>query len=139
MGLPEVFYGNNHIYFINGPKNLLFEICPLDAVSYSSFAKRDEYLRPASTVKSQALVGDDEKVLNLIDLVPKVLVVAQTDIWKKKDTSKIKDFTTVEVISDWTFSTPYKGSVRFLTNHVKKIKEQTSLDLHSVAEGADKT
>lgn len=53
----------------------------------------------------------------------------QTDFWKKRDTSKIKDFTKIEVISDWTFSAPFKGTVRFLSNHVKRIKETTALDL----------
>ena len=53
----------------------------------------------------------------------------QTDFWKKRDTSKIKDFTKIEVISDWTFTSPYKGSIRFLSNQVKRIKETTSLDL----------
>lgn len=62
-------------------------------------------------------------------MIPSKLEVLATEIWSKKDTSKIKDFTTVEVISDWTFSTPYKGSVKFLSNHVKRIKEFTSLDL----------
>ncbi len=77
-------------------------------------------------------------MLNLIDMIPCKLEVAQTEIWAKKDTSKIKDFTTVEVISDWTFSTPYKGTVHFLTNQVKHIKELTSLDLHKISEEADK-
>lgn len=39
-----------------------------------------------------------------------MIQVAQAETWKKKDTSKIKDFVTVEAMSDWTFSTPYKGS-----------------------------
>ena len=51
-------------------------------------------------------------------------------MWKKKDVSKIKDFTTVEVISDWTFSSAYKGSVRFLTNHLEAIKNQTALQIN---------
>lgn len=68
-------------------------------------------------------------MLNKIEMIPSKLEVIQTEHWKKKDTSKIKDFTTLEVISDWTFSSPYKGSLRFLSNHVKRIKETTSLDL----------
>jgi hypothetical protein len=41
MGLPEVFYGNNHVYFINPQRNFLFELSPLDAVALSSYAIRD--------------------------------------------------------------------------------------------------
>lgn len=40
MGLPEVFYGNNHIMFINSAKNLLFEMSALDAVALSSYKIR---------------------------------------------------------------------------------------------------
>ena len=76
MGLPEVFYGNNHLYLINAPKNLLFEISPLDAVSYSSFATREEHLRPAAIKLTHAKVDEDEKVLNLIDMIPSKLEVA---------------------------------------------------------------
>ena len=36
---------------------------------------------------------------------------------------------TVEVISDWTHSTPYKASVRFLSNHVQRIKNKTALQI----------
>jgi hypothetical protein len=45
MGLPEVFYGSNHVYFVLPAKNLLFELSALDAVSLSSFAVRDAQLR----------------------------------------------------------------------------------------------
>ena len=41
----------------------------------------------------------------------------QAQFWKKKDTSKIKDFKKLEVISDWTFSTPYKGTAALLSNY----------------------
>ena len=41
----------------------------------------------------------------------------------------IKDFKKLEVISDWTFSTPYKGSVGFLSKHADRIKQFTSLEI----------
>lgn len=41
MGLPEVFYGNNHIFFVNPEKNFMFELSALDAISLSSYAVRD--------------------------------------------------------------------------------------------------
>lgn len=129
MGLPEVFYGNNHIYFINPSKNLLFEMSAIDAVRLSSFADREALLRPQGVGKFSAKLGSDENALNMIELIPTKLEVQQTDFWKKRDTSQIKDFKTVEVISDWTFTSPYKGSVKFLSNHVKDIKDTTSLDL----------
>jgi hypothetical protein len=129
MGLPEVFYGNNHIYFINPKRNLLFEMSAIDAVRLSSFADREALMRPQGVSKFAAKLGGDENALNMIDLIPTKLEVQQTDFWKKRDTSTIKDFKTVEVISDWTFTSPYKGSVKFLSNHVKEIQDATSLDL----------
>lgn len=57
-------------------------------------------------------------MLNLIDVIPKQLEINEAKYWKKRDFSKVKNFHNVEIISDWTFSTPYKGSVRYLANHV---------------------
>ena len=76
-----------------------------------------------------------EKKLNLIDLIPDKVVVQQADHWKKKDTSKIKDYKAVEQTSDWTYSTPYKGSIRYLSLAAKQIKDMTNLDIeHSQEE-----
>ena len=35
----------------------------------------------------------------------------------------------MEIISDWTFSTAYKGSLRFISNHSDRIKNLTGLRL----------
>jgi len=49
------------------------------------------------------------------------LVVKEAAFWKKKDMSKIKDFKQIEIISDWTYSTPYKGNVFKLSRHARRI------------------
>lgn len=49
--------------------------------------------------------------------------------------SKVKDFKHIEVISDWTYSTTYKGNVRYLSNHIDRIKKETSLTLKSDKKG----
>lgn len=41
--------------------------------------------------------------------------------------SKVKDFKQIEIISDWTYSTPYKGTVKYLSKHAEDIKKETSL------------
>lgn len=130
MGLPEVFYGNNHLYCVNAQHNFLFEICPVQSISLTSYAKRTAYLRDPTVTQTQAALGEDEKALNLIDLITEEVEVKEAQVWKQKDVSKIKDFTTVEIISDWTFSSAYKGSVRFLTNHWERIKNQTALQIN---------
>ena len=35
----------------------------------------------------------------------------------------------MEVISDWTFSSPYKGSIRWLSDRKEGIKRSTALDI----------
>lgn len=55
--------------------------------------------------------------------------VQQAKHWKNKDTSKIKDFKEIEYCSDWTYTTPYKGTVRYLSQATKHIKDVTSLEL----------
>jgi len=34
-----------------------------------------------------------------------------SELWKVKDMSKIEDLKTLERLSDWSFSTPYKGTL----------------------------
>jgi type 2A phosphatase activator TIP41 len=49
--------------------------------------------------------------------------------WKKKDTSKIKDYNKVVYTSDWSYSTPYKGTTRYLSKSAQFIKDETGLVL----------
>lgn len=81
-------------------------------------------------LKSKAS-GDlpEEKLMNLIDVLPKKLEVKEAEHWKEKDFNKVRDFKQVEIISDWTYSTPYKGSVFYLNNHLERIKNETSFVL----------
>lgn len=67
--------------------------------------------------------------LNQIDLIPQKIEVKDSHIWKKKDMSKVKDFKQIEIISDWTYSTPYKGNVRYLSKYADHILKETSLQL----------
>jgi hypothetical protein len=43
--------------------------------------------------------------------------------------SKVKDFKQIEIISDWTYSTPYKGNVFSLKKNARRIQLETSLNL----------
>ena len=68
-------------------------------------------------------------------MYPEAIEVQQAHHWKNKDTSKIKDFKPVEQTSDWTYSTPYKGTVRYLHQSSNNIFEQTSLKFDSNPDG----
>lgn len=129
--LPEVFYGKNKLIATMPSKNLMIEICPIDAISLTSFIKREAYLKSTPEPR-HCSVAQDKKVLNLIDMIPTMLEVKQAEHWKKKDTSKIKDFTKIEIVSDWTYSTPYKGTYSFVSNRQQSLKNATGLSIESV-------
>ena len=40
MGLPEVLYGNNHLYLTRPDCNFMVEVSAVDAISFASYAKR---------------------------------------------------------------------------------------------------
>ena len=44
MGLPEVFYGSNHLFVSNKEHNILLDFNAVDSLSYSGYAKRGEFL-----------------------------------------------------------------------------------------------
>lgn len=140
MGMPEVFYGFNHLYIINPQKDILLEFSAVDALSLSAFAKQREHLKNGSTLESDfdkkvgvgsakdsSAAVSEEKQLNQIDLMPARIEVKDSTLWKKKDMSKVKDFKQIEVISDWTYSTPYKGTVLRLSSASKRVFLETSL------------
>lgn len=69
-------------------------------------------------------------------MIAKLIEVKDAIIWKQKDMSKVKDFKHIEVISDWTYSTTYKGNIRYLSKHVDRIYDETSLKLSINEESA---
>ena len=77
---------------------------------------------------------ENEKALNLIDIIPASVKVEQSKHWEGKDTSKIKDFKQVIQTSDWTHSTPYKGTTRYLAGAAKSISDATALELPTAEE-----
>lgn len=113
--LPDILLGANRFYLVKSDKDFVMEMNPLTALSLANFQIRDKYF------KGGKLKFDEKEPqpVNLIDVIPKEVEVMQAQFWKKKDTSKIKDFKKLEVISDWTFSTPYKGTVALISNYPK--------------------
>ena len=64
-------------------------------------------------------------------MIPSTLEVKQAEHWKKKDTTKIKDFTKIEIVSDWTYSTAYKGTYSFASSREDYLKNTTGLQIAS--------
>ena len=65
-----------------------------------------------------------------------MIQVAQAGFWKKKDKSKIKDYKEYNATSDWTFSTAYKGTTRYLSGAAKKIADETALEIDHNTSGS---
>jgi len=55
--------------------------------------------------------------------------VKGSNLWKEKDMSKIEDLKTLEKTFDWTFSTPYKGTISSISSVYDKINaHETQID-----------
>ena len=54
---------------------------------------------------------DGLEVLNHINIIPTLIEVDGSQLWKEKDMSKVKDLTKLERLFDWSYSTPYKGTL----------------------------
>lgn len=140
--LPDILFGYNRLFFVNKKRNFLYEFSPIDSLSLSSFALQDIRLHPEEREeekadpdqeeekKEESHTGHDEITnLNRIDLKPAKVEVSMAAKWKDRDTSEINDFKELEVISDWTYSTPYKGTVLHLDKNIERIKEDFDLEI----------
>ena len=103
-------FGYNRLLLVNRKRDFLYEFNPADSLSCTNFEEQK------SRLFSEEEKSEDP---NTIDLLPAKIEVEQADIWKKKDMSKVKDFKELEVISDWTYSTPHKGSLLKLSEHTE--------------------
>ena len=70
MGMPEVFYGFNHLYISNPDKDILLEFSPVPALSLSAFAFQKDMLKgsdSASTLsdrlEKQMILSPEQKQL----------------------------------------------------------------------------
>ena len=83
MGMPEVFYGFNHLYISNPDKDILLEFSPVPALSLSAFAfQKDMYKGTEAATLSERLekqmtlspeqkqLLEDDRQLNLVDVIP---------------------------------------------------------------------
>ncbi len=57
MGVPEVFYGLNHLYITKPDRDFLLEISPIDVLSLSSYAKREHYLKHKEGEAADQMAG----------------------------------------------------------------------------------
>ena len=150
--LPDILFGYNRMYFVNKKRNFLYEFSPIDSLSLSAFANQQVRLHPderketteegketqskeecKEEIKSYSEDPEFTKI-NYIDLRPERVEVRQAEKWKDRDTSKIEDYKELEIISDWTYSTPYKGTLQFLDKNLERIKNEFGLEIKPLDE-----
>lgn len=68
-------------------------------------------LQKASLYNSAVPSPPDFDDLNSIDIIPEEIKVHGSDTWEQKDLSLVKDYQTIECTLDWTFSSPFKGTI----------------------------
>lgn len=109
QGIPDIVYGYNFAKLTNEKKDFSFEIIPEDSLSFANFEKR------ASNYKEDY---DKSEVTDLINIVPEELKIKQAEHWKNKKVSEDAEIKTLEKISDWSYTTPYKGTSKRLSETV---------------------
>ena len=133
QSVPEILYGNNYLKIGNPTKDIMLTFTPQESLSLAGYAKRESEYIPigAGETPAEYISRINERynekteireVLGRIDVIPDGIKALQADIWGKKDTSGIKDYKQMEVISDWTYSTPYKGYIYYLSQQSKEIQ-----------------
>mgnify|MGYP002620088443 CR=1 FL=1 len=111
QGIPDIVYGKNFARLINNKKNFVYEVTPQDSLSFVNFEKRNQ------KYKQDYDKSEDTEVINVL---PEELKIKQAEHWKNKKVAEDADIRVLEKISDWTFSTPYKGTVREFTQKPKE-------------------
>jgi hypothetical protein len=57
--------------------------------------------------------------------MPRTMTAHESDDWQHRDFSQIKDLTAIAKTTDWSFSTPYKGSVLMLSESLPGLQKET--------------
>ena len=69
-------------------------------------------------------------MLNSINVKPASIEVKGSHLWKDKDMTKIDDLKTLEKTFDWSFSTPYKGTIQKWSRIASTVNEsEVQIDL----------
>eukprot|EP00826_Nyctotherus_ovalis_P056682 TRINITY_DN7700_c0_g1_i1.p1 TRINITY_DN7700_c0_g1~~TRINITY_DN7700_c0_g1_i1.p1 ORF type:complete len:324 (+),score=105.32 TRINITY_DN7700_c0_g1_i1:83-1054(+) len=125
--IPDAFYGYNSLYLVNSKRDFVYkmaatemlELCCLEVRKSHSFlsleeGKTIEEMKPSVDEENEKCSARKE-IYNPINAIPTTVLAKQSEMWQKKDFSKIKDFQHIEVTDDWTYTTPYKGSLNYLS------------------------
>ena len=92
--LPEVFYGYNRLFIVNKEKNFSYEFNPIQFMAQTKYDIRQQ-------------LYDDKKIY----YIPPQVKVQYYKTWEKIKVEGRDDIKRVEPNSDWSFSSPYMGTI----------------------------
>lgn len=122
QGIPDIVYGNNIAILTNEKNNFAYEVSPQDSLSFCNFEKLN------STFKENF---DKTQDIDTINVIPTELKIKQAEFWKNKKISENAEIKVLEKISDWTYSSPYKGSIKSLKS--KEAKEDLKSEMENLS------
>ncbi len=113
--LPEMVYGYNRLVLVNEKKDFLFEVSPIDMLELSSFKERERYFteKGKEIDKENSEANDKYK---RIYYIPNELKVQYAEKWKTIKVDR-DDIIKNEPTADWSFSSPYLGTISNITSH----------------------
>ncbi len=106
--LPEMLFGNNIFYLVNSGNNFLYEINPLAMLDMTSYKWREEKL-----LKENSEISCNQ---NFVYYIPGEVKVQYYDKWKDMKIER-EDVKKLDPTEDWTFSSPYMGTIHELDKH----------------------
>jgi len=102
QGIPDIVFGKNRFIMNYTPNNFTLRLTPADSLSYCNFDK----------IKNCFMENFEKTTyFDVVNVVPAELKIKQSETWKNKKVDDKTEVKVLEKISDWTYSTPYKGTI----------------------------
>lgn len=113
--LPEMVYGYNRLVLINEKKDFLFEVSPFDMLEFSSFKERERYYTEKAKENNKENSEENCKYKRIY-YIPNELKVQYAEKWKLIKVDR-DDIVKTEPTADWSYSSPYMGTISNITSH----------------------
>jgi hypothetical protein len=113
--LPEMVYGYNRLVLVNEKKDFLFEISPIDMLDLSSFKERERFFTEKGKENDKEHSEANDKYKRIY-YIPNELKVQYAEKWKTIKVDR-DDIIKTEPTADWSYSSPYLGTISNITSH----------------------
>ena len=131
QGVPDIVYGKNTFKLTYNPNKFIFRINVRDSLSYCNFEKLN------NTYMINYDKDNKRNPLESINVLPAEIKVKHAEFWKNKKIDNNTEIKILEKISDWTYSSPYKGTV-VIQQEKKDINEDISINFDNIGIGKGK-